>query len=163
MAWTTPGTATAGEVLTAAFWNTNVRDNSLMLAPFFAAWTSYTPTLSQGASSNISKTVTHAKYVQIGKVVILAIKLSITGAGSSGSSIVATLPVTSAASAIIFGSGMYYDASLNSTYAGGAFINTGTTVAIYAHGAAGNVVGVSPNIAVANGDEFFVSAIYEAA
>ena len=31
MAWTTPGTATAGEVLTAAFWNTNVRDNSNML------------------------------------------------------------------------------------------------------------------------------------
>ena len=28
MAWTTPGTATAGDVLTAAFWNTNVRDNS---------------------------------------------------------------------------------------------------------------------------------------
>jgi hypothetical protein len=28
MAWTTPGTATAGEVLTAAFWNENVRDNS---------------------------------------------------------------------------------------------------------------------------------------
>jgi hypothetical protein len=27
MAWTTPGTATAGEVLTAAFWNENVRDN----------------------------------------------------------------------------------------------------------------------------------------
>jgi hypothetical protein len=28
MAWTTPGTATAGEVLTASFWNTNVRDNT---------------------------------------------------------------------------------------------------------------------------------------
>ena len=28
MAWTTPGTATAGSVLTAAFWNTNVRDNT---------------------------------------------------------------------------------------------------------------------------------------
>jgi hypothetical protein len=27
MAWTTPGTATAGSVLTAAFWNTQVRDN----------------------------------------------------------------------------------------------------------------------------------------
>jgi hypothetical protein len=27
MPWTTPGTATAGEVLTASFWNTNVRDN----------------------------------------------------------------------------------------------------------------------------------------
>ena len=28
MAWTTPGTAVAGEVLTAAFWNEQVRDNS---------------------------------------------------------------------------------------------------------------------------------------
>jgi hypothetical protein len=28
MAFTTPGTAVAGEVLTAAFWNTNVRDNT---------------------------------------------------------------------------------------------------------------------------------------
>ena len=27
MAWTTPGTAVAGDVLTAAFWNLNVRDN----------------------------------------------------------------------------------------------------------------------------------------
>jgi hypothetical protein len=31
MAWTTPGTATAGEVLTASFWNTQVRDNMLEL------------------------------------------------------------------------------------------------------------------------------------
>ena len=35
MAWTTPGTATAGEVLTAAFWNTNVRDNSIMGSPVY--------------------------------------------------------------------------------------------------------------------------------
>jgi hypothetical protein len=28
MAWTTPGTAVAGDVLTAAFWNSNVRDNT---------------------------------------------------------------------------------------------------------------------------------------
>ena len=34
MAWTTPGTATAGEVLTAAFWNTNVRDNTLDLRSY---------------------------------------------------------------------------------------------------------------------------------
>jgi hypothetical protein len=31
MAFTTPGTAVAGEVLTAAFWNTNVRDNTEFL------------------------------------------------------------------------------------------------------------------------------------
>ena len=39
MAWTTPGTATAGEVLTAAFWNTNVRDNTTAVkeAAFYIA------------------------------------------------------------------------------------------------------------------------------
>jgi hypothetical protein len=31
MAWTTPGTAVAGEVLTAAFWNEQVRDNMAVL------------------------------------------------------------------------------------------------------------------------------------
>jgi hypothetical protein len=31
MAWTTPGTAVAGEVLTAAFWNEQVRDNALAI------------------------------------------------------------------------------------------------------------------------------------
>lgn len=35
MAWTNPGTAVAGDVLTAAFWNAQVRDNMLMGNPVF--------------------------------------------------------------------------------------------------------------------------------
>jgi hypothetical protein len=35
MPWTTPGTAVAGDVLTATRWNTDVRDNSLMGNPVF--------------------------------------------------------------------------------------------------------------------------------
>lgn len=35
MPWTNPGTATAGQVLTASRWNTDVRDNSLMGHPVF--------------------------------------------------------------------------------------------------------------------------------
>lgn len=34
MAWTTPGTAVAGTVLTAAFWNTQVRDNTTDLRSY---------------------------------------------------------------------------------------------------------------------------------
>lgn len=34
MAWTAPATATSGQVLTAAFWNTHVRDNELALESF---------------------------------------------------------------------------------------------------------------------------------
>lgn len=33
MAWTTPGTAVAGDVLTAAYWNTQVRDNLNSIFP----------------------------------------------------------------------------------------------------------------------------------
>ena len=38
MAWTTPGTATAGEVLTASFWNTQVRDNTNALRDEGGLW-----------------------------------------------------------------------------------------------------------------------------
>jgi hypothetical protein len=51
MAWTTPGTATAGEVLTAAFWNTNVRDNSNALSRGVIAVA--TRTTSQGSITSI--------------------------------------------------------------------------------------------------------------
>jgi hypothetical protein len=42
MPWTTPGTATAGEVLTASFWNTNVRDNSNSVGHILVATASFT-------------------------------------------------------------------------------------------------------------------------
>ena len=51
MAWTTPGTATAGEVLTAAFWNTNVRDNLNALGNIFGAATTYTPSLTASTTN----------------------------------------------------------------------------------------------------------------
>ena len=38
MAWTTPGTATAGSVLTASFWNEQVRDNSNALRDEGGLW-----------------------------------------------------------------------------------------------------------------------------
>jgi hypothetical protein len=72
MAWTTPGTATAGEVLTAAFWNTNVRDNLDVLAPLSAAWTTYTPTFTNLTIGNGSRS---AAYIQVGKTVIYAGRL----------------------------------------------------------------------------------------
>ena len=41
MAFTTPGTAVAGEVLTAAFWNTNVRDNTTDLRSYQNRYATY--------------------------------------------------------------------------------------------------------------------------
>jgi threonine/homoserine efflux transporter RhtA len=72
MAWTTPGTATAGEVLTAAFWNEQVRDNLIELAPFSAEWQSYTPTFTNFTLGN--GTVT-ARYLKVGKNVAVQVSV----------------------------------------------------------------------------------------
>jgi hypothetical protein len=59
MAWTTPGTATAGEVLTAAFWNANVRDNTTALPRGIIAYTeSSSNTLSGTILTGLNTTVT---------------------------------------------------------------------------------------------------------
>ena len=71
MAFTTPGTATAGEVLTAAFWNTNVRDNLNQLA------TGYT--FVETVYFTSSGTFTKATYPYL-----RAIRVRLVGAGGGG-------------------------------------------------------------------------------
>jgi hypothetical protein len=57
MAWTTPGTATAGEVLTAAFWNEQVRDNLQAVYTNFAS-DSKIDTQSTSVAAGATTTVT---------------------------------------------------------------------------------------------------------
>jgi hypothetical protein len=135
MAWTTPGTAVANNGLTAAFWNSNVRDNSLELAPFFAAWTTWTPSLTGITTGN--GTVT-AKYLQIGKMVQFRFKFQLgsTSAITGGPTI--TLPVAQASGAhlsfpVLYGDfGLRFHAGMSSTESGviSLFaINTGSAFA----------------------------------
>ena len=116
MAWTTPGTATAGEVLTAAFWNTNVRDNSVELAPLALAWTDFTPQLRQG-STNIASTRTFAKYLTVGKTLWAIARVVSTGTGTSGPVKLSlpsgfTLALTTTTTTII-GSAIFGDLGVN--------------------------------------------------
>jgi hypothetical protein len=90
MAWTTPGTAVAGDVLTAAFWNEQVRDNSNVLAPLAAAWTSWTPSsVVQGVSvsGNFS-----CHYLAVGKLAIVRFDMVVTSSGTANNLIVINLP-----------------------------------------------------------------------
>ena len=96
MAWTTPGTATAGEVLTAAFWNTNVRDNLNEQFPIGATVTNFVPTLSGGwLLGNATYT---AKYWQVGKMVSFFLLLTVGSTTTKGTSLYVAAPVTAAAS-----------------------------------------------------------------
>ena len=158
MAWTTPGTATAGEVLTAAFWNTNVRDNSNEFASFFAAWTSYTPTIKQGVT--LTKTTTYAKYVQIGKIVWGNVRLDITSAGTAGQQIRVELPIAIAnTGGLCSASGRYWNGSQVYVLAGagaseGRFINFDSQ-----GGASG--FGINPAVTAANGHFLDIMFHYE--
>lgn len=82
---------------------TNALNDSVDTA--FGAWTSYTPSLTQG--SDITKTVTYSKYAKLGRTVIWAFKMTMTEAGAGSSNTTLTLPVTAAATTvnIPFGTG----------------------------------------------------------
>ena len=159
----TPRTWSAGETVTAALMNSDVRDP---LAALAGAWNSYTPTVDQGASTNIAKTVNYAKYLQFGKLVICQVSLSMTGAGTSGAWISVTLPATAATSALIVGSGRYVDTS-GSYYTATAYTLSTTKVVLIVDATTTTTgtkaIGEDPAIAVASGDAFQFSVIYEAA
>lgn len=92
MAWTSPRTWVAGEVLTAALLNTHVRDNLLELNSTASAWTAFTPTL-----TNFAATVSEARYKQTGKIVEFQCVLSLTAAPTGNLRM--SLPVTARTSA----------------------------------------------------------------
>jgi len=165
MAYSTPRTWVTGELVTAAELNQEIRDNINAVAPLGAgAWTSFVPTLTQGAS--VANTVAYAKYFQIGKLTIAQVKLNVTGVGTATTNIGVTLPVPFTASGAprIIGDGWIYDASANSVYKAiieitstqGIFFRPTTTTANDFLGSA------AMTAALASGDLVTYSAIYEA-
>jgi len=94
VAWTTPATASAGSTaLTAAFWNTNVRDNLSELAPFFAAWTSYTPTITAASGTPTTVSAT-GRYLKIGRLVLFSTQVTVTTVGTAAGNMQVALPFT---------------------------------------------------------------------
>lgn len=163
MAWTTPGTAVAGDVLTAAFWNAQVRDQMTEVAPIMNAWTTFTPTVAQGGTTNIAKTVTYSKYVRVGKFVFWQFRLDMTGAGTAANAVTISLPVNPATSSVVgFGNGQISDASTSIGYHG-MWINISNLLYFIGDWSGVNTWGSSPNIAIASSDSIYGSVYYEVA
>ena len=71
---------------------TNDLIDANLLNAVYGAWNAYTPTVSQGATTDIAKTVTYAKYRQAGKTVDGQVSLVVTGSGTAGFAVQVTLP-----------------------------------------------------------------------
>lgn len=161
MAWTTPKTDfDPGDILLSSEMN-DIGNNLTELAPFFSAWTSYTPTLTQ--SSAVTKTVDYASYLQIGQLVIASLRLSVTGAGTGGNSVTVGLPVTAASTLIYVGSGAVFDSSTSTNYVGTWLSLTTTTAILVGDWSGQNAWGSTPSIALASGDSIRGYLMYEAA
>lgn len=165
----TPRTWVAGDVLTAAQLNAELRDallGAFPLGPPDVAWTAYTPTLTQTGA--VTKTVTYARYQRVGRLIVAQFALSCTGAGTGGIAVIMGLPV--AAAAVIpagqtIGAGKIGDASTGLAYRGLAELLTATTFGfIPTSGTNNNYLGtVEFTAALASGDGISATVTYEAA
>ena len=123
-------------------------------------WTSYTPTITQGAT--LSKTVNYAKYKQFGKILYVNIALTITSTGTAGNRIRVSLPLPIIDSNVtVLGSGYYFDAG-TAHYSGTAIIYDVNTVELYTHASA-NAFGASPGVTAVNNDVIAFNLVYEVA
>lgn len=172
----TPSTVDAGDAGTAGVSSSasradhehpvSIASSQLVPASWLAAWTSYTPTLTQ--SGAVTKTVTYAKYIQMGKTVIVTVMLDVTGTGTAANNVVVTLPVTAALGASGFpvvGVGQIFDTSASAKYKALAVLGSTTTALLTPTNTTGNDALGSAQFtaALASGDTVYLSLTYEAA
>lgn len=166
MAWSNPRTWAGGEKPTAALYNQEIRDNLNAIVPNGpGAWTAYTPTLTQ--SGSVSKTVTYARYMKIGRAVFVQVFLTLTGSGTAANGVTISLPFTAVnggANPQECGTGFIFDTSAGAGYPGQAIIHpTTSTVAFRAASNPVQILGVAGfTAALASGDTVSMSVFYEA-
>lgn len=160
MAWTTPETAVAGDVLTAAWLNQNVRDNLAEFSGLFTTFTTWTPAVTQATPR--TSTDTGSFYVRIGKLVIAWAAVSTIQAGTSGNVISCSLPVRwdnafLNGSEKALGVGHYYVSGSVTHYplavqAADTYPDSTQQRVFFRTSGANNVMGVNPSFATATND-----------
>lgn len=163
---TTPRTWVAGEVVTAAHLNTEVRD---ALAGVQAAWTAYGSASSftaAGGGFALGNGTWLGRYQRIGKTIDFYVKVTLgstTTVGSGNYRI--ELPVQPHASDPGMWTVVVADASTGAYYMGTVFTWTGTTASLAVINPAGGIQQVTPTVpmTVFAGDFYIVRGRYEAA
>ncbi len=128
------------------------------------AWETYTPTLTQ--SGAVTKTVTYAKFVRMGRTIVANVVLAVTGAGTANNAVKVGLPVAATTSALVVGIMEIIDASVGTTrYSGTAFLDSTTEIVGICNADAPYMgqTGSDFAVALASGDSIRLAFSYEAA
>ena len=159
MAFVTPTDVTVGSVLTASRYNSDVVENMTELAPFFSAWTSWTPVVTQGV--NPTFTNTRSRYIKVGRLVIATFAVAITSSGTSSTAMALNFGgiATAAAGDSAYGAFRIFDTGITN-YAGTLVAASSTTMNLYQDGN-GNPLGFGQQFT--SGDLFSGFFVFEAA
>lgn len=162
MAWTAPRTWVTGELVTAAYMNTHVRDEFLYIYPD-AAWANRTPTL-----TNITLGTggtNQQRYIQMGKTVMIRGSITLGTGGALTGSPTVNVPTTAATvtNMIWVGAARYHDPGTR-LWVGICYITSaGTTIAfVQSQGGTGNLSATEP-FTWGNTDELSYAIDYEVA
>lgn len=169
MAYSVITTPVTGTTISTTAFGVKVKDNFDAAFPLgVAAWTAYTPTLTQSAT--VTKTVTYANYQRVGRLIFAQVYLTVTGAGTAANAIVIGLPVAVARGGtqpFEVGTATVFDSSANLAYKGNVILtNVANTTAVWvrASGTSTNVLGAADfTAALASGDTVAMTIQYEAA
>lgn len=122
------------------------------LDQYFGAWTGWTPTIGQGATSNIAKTVNNARFRAQGKLCEFQFKCSMTGTGTAAAKVTVSAPATARAAVLVpVGFGKLFDTSAGSSFDEMMWLDTSATAMIYRTGA-GSLGAAGFTAALASGD-----------
>ena len=145
------GDFSAGDVLTAADLNA------------IGTWSSYTPTVTQGATT-FTLSVNESRYTEINDVVIVVVRVTLSGTGVAGNPLYFTLPVAPKTGLLRIGNGFLYDASAPYLYLTQFSYDEGPGKAgLLSEGSNGNYWGIAPNLAAASSDQIAANLVYEKA
>lgn len=164
MAWVTPSNVATGDVLTASTWNQDVVANAAELAPFFGAWTSWTPALTATSNPNTGSTGTAlGHYIKVGRLVRFNAVIQTAGTGISGGTgdYRLSLPVAhkdSGSALVVVGNGFVFDGTF---YTVAADRPTTTTMRLIS--SSGSAISSTHRQIVGSGWTLSISGAYEAA
>ena len=129
------------------------------------AWTNYTPTLAQGPTNNISKSINYARYLVVGKTLFLRVRVTAIGSGTAGNPITLSFPsgITVPGDVPDIGVGSF-GRSGTGTYPAHITLPYPTTNAFTLYRAdtiVNQYIGVDPNIAMAVNDGILAQIVCE--
>lgn len=130
------------------------------IGPAHGQWIDFTPTLVVGVT--VTKTVTYARYMRVGRKITAQCLLTATSSGSASTQIAIGIPITASTALVPVGAFFYQDTG-TAIYAGISTLATTTVVSGNSNGSTAYMGQNGPAVTVVSGDIIGYEITYEAA